>query len=170
MPTIPLPSREAMQVAYHEGEESVLKIFEQLVSVIQTLEFKIQAFEYQKNKDCHNSIKPPAAMGTRSPPCIVCAIAAGRKRVDKTGTRVFALRELIFVTVQYHQTWATEMRDLLLNIKDTVETAKVQEQTSLSRPQEQAFQGEYDRLVRLGYPPHVEGQAKSFGRFLLLRG
>jgi transposase len=73
------------------------------------------------------------------------------------------LRELTFVIEQYHQTWAAEMRDLLLNIKDTVETAKTQGQTALSQPQEQAFQSEYDRLVRLGLkinptPPRVEGQ------------
>lgn len=73
------------------------------------------------------------------------------------------LRELTFVTEQYHQTWATEMHDLLLNIKHTVETAKAQRQTALSQPQEQTFQSEYDRLVRQGLeinptPPRVEGR------------
>ncbi|GAB4504208.1 MAG: hypothetical protein Fur0043_12010 [Anaerolineales bacterium] len=73
------------------------------------------------------------------------------------------LRELIFAAEQYHQTWATEVYDLLLNIKQTVETAKAQGQTALSKSQEQAFQNEYDRLVRQGLeinptPPRVEGR------------
>ncbi len=61
MTPIQLPSREAMHAAYQEGEEAVLKIFEQLVSVIQTLESKFQALEDQKNKDSHNSSKPPSS-------------------------------------------------------------------------------------------------------------
>jgi len=73
------------------------------------------------------------------------------------------LRELTFVVEQYRQPWATELHDLLLNIKHTVETAKAQGRTALFKPQEQVFQSEYDRLVRQGLeinptPPRVEGR------------
>lgn len=73
------------------------------------------------------------------------------------------LRELTFVVEQYHQSWAAEMRELLLKIKQTVETAKAAGQTALSPPQQQAFRSEYDRLVQQGLesnpaPVRTEGQ------------
>ncbi len=77
-------------------------------------------------------------------------------------TRI-CLRELIFVAEPYHQPWATEMHALLLHIKHMMETTKAQEQTALSKSQEQAFQSEYDPLVRQELeinptPPRVEGR------------
>jgi len=73
------------------------------------------------------------------------------------------LRELIFNAEQYQQTWATEMRDLLLNIKQAVETAKAQERTALPEPHKSAFESHYDRLVQQGLesnpaPPRLEGK------------
>jgi len=73
------------------------------------------------------------------------------------------LRELTFVSEQYHQSWATDMDNVLLNIKHTVETAKAQGQPALSTSQAQAFYNEYDRLFQQGLeinptPPRVEGQ------------
>jgi transposase len=73
------------------------------------------------------------------------------------------LRELTFVAEQYQQIWAAEMHDLLLNIKQTVEAAKAQGQTALPKPQEQGFQGEYDRLILQGLeitpaPLRLEGK------------
>lgn len=55
------------------------------------------------------------------------------------------------------------MRELLLNIKQTVETAKAAGQTALSLPQQQAFRSEYDCLVQQGLksnpePVRVEGR------------
>ncbi|MFZ5912413.1 MAG: DUF6444 domain-containing protein, partial [Chloroflexota bacterium] len=60
MPTVQLPSREAMRAAYQEGEEAVLKIFDQIVAAI-------QALEDQRNKDSHNSSKPPSSDGYKKP-------------------------------------------------------------------------------------------------------
>jgi len=67
MTPIQLPSREAMQAAYREGEESVLGVFSQLVSVIQRLESQLQTLEDQKNKDSHNSSQPPSSDGYKKP-------------------------------------------------------------------------------------------------------
>lgn len=58
-----LPSREAMQAAYREGEEAVLAIFDLLINLIRALEARIQALEDQQNKDSHNSSKPPSSDG-----------------------------------------------------------------------------------------------------------
>jgi transposase len=73
------------------------------------------------------------------------------------------LRELIFNAEQYQQTWATEMCDLLLNIKQAVETAKTQKHPTLPEPQKSAFESDYDRLVQQGWeahpaPPRREGK------------
>ena len=73
------------------------------------------------------------------------------------------LRELTFVAEQYQQTWAADMRLLLLNIQHTVEAAKAQGQTALPDQQKDAFQSDYDRLVQQGLevnpaPPRLEGK------------
>ncbi len=73
------------------------------------------------------------------------------------------LRELIFVAEQYQQTWATGIHDLLLTIQQAVDIAKAQGQTALLKQQEEAFQGDYDRLVQQGLevnpaPPRIEGK------------
>ncbi len=67
MTPIQLPSREAMQAAYREGEEAVLKLFDMLVHLIRATEARVQALEDQQNKDSHNSSKPPSSDGFKKP-------------------------------------------------------------------------------------------------------
>lgn len=55
------------------------------------------------------------------------------------------------------------MQELLLKVKQTVETAKANGQTVLPPPQQQAFQSEHERLVREGLDinppsPRVQGR------------
>lgn len=67
MTPIELPSREAMQAAYREGEEAVLEMFDGMVNLLRTLEARLQAMEDQHNKDSHNSSKPPSSDGYKKP-------------------------------------------------------------------------------------------------------
>lgn len=60
------------------------------------------------------------------------------------------LRELTLLVEQYQQGWATEMADLLLAIKQTVEVAKELEQEALSLEQIACFEGHYNKIVDLG--------------------
>jgi transposase len=67
MTPIQLPSREAMQAAYREGEEAVLKMFDMLVNHMRAMEGRLQTLEDQQNKDSHNSSKPPSSDGFKKP-------------------------------------------------------------------------------------------------------
>jgi transposase len=78
------------------------------------------------------------------------------------------LRELVFVTEQYHQTWAVKMIDLLLEIKKAVE---VQRETSNAMPmhQVQKFERRYAQLIRNGLRANPvvevpEGAVRKRGR------
>ena len=60
------------------------------------------------------------------------------------------IRDLIFLVEQYQQAWAQELLDLLLKIKQAVETAQAKHQDTLSSRALRVFEAEYDRLVRQG--------------------
>ena len=59
------------------------------------------------------------------------------------------LRDLIFIQEQYHQTWAEEMQNLLLEIKDTVAAAQPDRET-LPPAQIADFEIRYDAIVAMG--------------------
>jgi transposase len=68
------------------------------------------------------------------------------------------VRELVFLVERYSQKWASDFLDLLLNMKDKVDTAKSQGQSSLSGLQLAAFETVYDLIVERGEranPPPV---------------
>lgn len=78
------------------------------------------------------------------------------------------LRDLIFIEEQYQQTWAIEMRALLLEVKEAVETAQP-EQDHLSPEQIAAFESRYDGIVAAGLAANPmlepkEAQPKKRGR------
>ncbi|GAB4502770.1 MAG: hypothetical protein Fur0035_23260 [Anaerolineales bacterium] len=59
------------------------------------------------------------------------------------------LRDLIFIEEQYHQVWASEMKKLLLEIKETIE-ASPPELMSLRPDQIADFETRYDAIVEAG--------------------
>jgi len=60
------------------------------------------------------------------------------------------LRSLIFIEERYHQQWAPDMAELLLDIKQAVETAKAQDLTQLSENQMIDFEQRYQVLIKQG--------------------
>jgi transposase len=60
------------------------------------------------------------------------------------------LRSLVFVEEQYQQQWAPDLAKLLLEIKQTVETAKDQGLTKLPEKQQVAFEKRYLCLIEQG--------------------
>lgn len=60
------------------------------------------------------------------------------------------LRSLIFIEERYHQQWAPNMAELLLDIKQAVETAKTQDLTQLSENQRIDFEQRYQVLIEQG--------------------
>lgn len=73
------------------------------------------------------------------------------------------LRDLIFIIEIEKQPWAGEMLNLLLKIKQTVETAKDHNQTALSDEQIATFNFQYDQIVITGLlinpaPERIEGK------------
>jgi transposase len=77
------------------------------------------------------------------------------------------LRELVFVHEQYEQDWAEDLSKLLVEIKETVETAQQQGQQALSQAQMTDLESRYDRLLEAGYrtnPLPAEPPPKKRGR------
>jgi transposase len=79
------------------------------------------------------------------------------------------LRELVFLQERYPQDWETSLADLLLEIKEAVETAKVNQASNLSSVQLTAFEQRYDVLIQQGFqanapPQRPEDQPKKRGR------
>lgn len=61
------------------------------------------------------------------------------------------LRDLTFIAEEYQQNWATEMKRLLLLMKDRVEGAKSRGETELDPLSRLALRGEYDRVLASGW-------------------
>ena len=64
------------------------------------------------------------------------------------------LRELIFIAEQKQQPRATEMIDLLLEIKEIIEVARSNRQSHLSETQITHFENAYDQIVSQGLVPN----------------
>jgi transposase len=78
------------------------------------------------------------------------------------------LRRLKFLEECYPQTWVTELTDLLVEIKQAVDTARQVSLTCLTSEQLIAFDKNYDRLVEQGFqantpPERPEDQPKKRG-------
>jgi len=79
------------------------------------------------------------------------------------------LRELIFIAERTQQPWATEMIELLLKIKQTVEIARSTDLSGLNETQIASFQSKYDQIVSQGLllnptperPPGKRGRLKQ---------
>jgi len=79
------------------------------------------------------------------------------------------LRELKFLQERYPQAWETGLVDLLLEIKEAVETAKLAQLSSLPSVQMRVFEERYDALLQQGFqanppPENREEQPKKRGR------
>lgn len=79
------------------------------------------------------------------------------------------LRELKFLQERYPQVWETGMVELLLEIKESVETAKLTQATNLSPLQIKTFEERYDALLQQGFqanplPERCDDQPKKRGR------
>lgn len=77
------------------------------------------------------------------------------------------LRELVFIKEQYEQVWADGMIQLLLEIKDAVEGAKMQAQIALTDQPLADFEARYDQLIAQGLqanPPPPDPPLKKRGR------
>ncbi len=79
------------------------------------------------------------------------------------------LRELIFVFEQFHQKWAKEMIDCLLDIKMAVDTAKISEEKMLSSEKIIAFETRFKAIIKQGFsenklPKQKPGTKKKRGR------
>lgn len=78
------------------------------------------------------------------------------------------LRGLAFLQERYPQGWENELADLLVEIKEAVETAQAT-QPCLSQQQLSDFESRYDRLIEQGLqanppPERAEGQPRKRGR------
>jgi len=78
------------------------------------------------------------------------------------------LRELIFIQEQYQQSWAFDMEDLLLEIKDSVSAASI-DRDCLFHAQIANFEARYDAIIEAGFqanpiPKPLEPSPKKRGK------
>ena len=77
------------------------------------------------------------------------------------------LRELTFIEEQYGQQWASELQELLLRVKDTVESAVLAGRAQLDGPVRDRFATEYEKIIEAGLranPPPPDTKTKKRGR------
>jgi transposase len=76
------------------------------------------------------------------------------------------LRELTFLEEQYQQTWAKDLKTLLLEMKSAVEQARTRGDERLSAAERRAFVSRYEELLALGLAanPPPERQPRRRGR------
>jgi len=78
------------------------------------------------------------------------------------------LRELVFIEERYEQEWAGKMIELLVEIKEAVEKAKEEGQSTLCEQQRNDFEARYDQLIGQGLqanpPPPASLVEKKRGR------
>ena len=108
-------------------------------------------------------------LSERSGPVVHDGYSSYEKYINIEHVRCNAhhLRELTFIEEQYEQDWADGMSKLLVEIKDAVDTAKMQGQISLTGPQLSDFEARYDQLIAQGLqanPPPPEPLVKKRGR------
>lgn len=65
------------------------------------------------------------------------------------------LRELTFLSEQYHLSWANKMIDHLLKIKDTVDDARQAGKTALDKIEIAKFERRYQRILREGFAADI---------------
>ena len=74
------------------------------------------------------------------------------------------LRELKFITERYRQPWATDMSNLLLEIKDVIEIAvKKKRVENLSPNQIAGFEERYDKIIAKGFSVNPPPKKKKTG-------
>ncbi|MCK6628427.1 MAG: transposase [Anaerolineae bacterium] len=76
---------------------------------------------------------------------------------------------MVFIQERYQQSWAEALANLLVEIKETVESAQQQGQTCLSTEQLAQFDRRYDQLIAEGQPanppaPPPDPGSKKRGR------
>jgi transposase len=80
--------------------------------------------------------------------------------------RVHHLRELTFVEEQYHQAWAKDLKDLLLEMRTATDQARAQGHTRLPARQRHALVTQYARILARGHAanPPPPRRPKQRGR------
>ena len=77
------------------------------------------------------------------------------------------LRELTFIEEQYGQEWASDLKDLLLRVKEAVERAVLAGRSQLDGAERERYAVEYRRMVEVGLginPPAPASTSKKRGR------
>ena len=77
------------------------------------------------------------------------------------------LRELTFIEEQYGQEWASELQDLLVRVKDAVDSAVQAGRWQLDGAVRDRFATEYEKIMEAGLranPPPPESKTKKRGR------
>lgn len=80
-----LPTPEQVRAAYQQGEEAVMALFEGMVTLIRSLEARVQAFEDQLAKDSQNSGKPPSSDGLKKPRPHSLRVSSGKPSGGQPG-------------------------------------------------------------------------------------
>jgi transposase len=87
-----LPTHDDIRAAYHQGEEAVIELFDQLIAVILALTERVQQLEDQIAKNSSNSSKPPSSDGLRKPQTRSLRRPSGKKSGGQSGHKGHTLK------------------------------------------------------------------------------
>jgi len=86
-----LPTHEEIHIAYQQGEETVVVLFEVLAKTVRNLEAQNQALEDQLAKNSRNSSKPPSSDGLNKPAPMSRRVKSGKPSGGQKGHKGYRL-------------------------------------------------------------------------------